>query len=85
MPDWSELTETLMRDAKGAAGTSGPEVAQRYEQRFGRVQLIEAIRKALHPDAAQPGAAHHAFARLPFDTIYTTNFDLLLEDAYFLQ
>jgi len=63
-------------------GKAPPVVAQRYEQKFGRVQLIEAIREALHPDKARPGAAHRAFVQLPFDTIYTTSFDLLLEDAY---
>ena len=57
-------------------------VASEFEKRFGRVQLIEAIRKALHTGLAEPGQAHRAFAELPFDTIYTTNFDLLLEDAF---
>jgi len=46
------------------------------------VQLIETIRKALYTGSAEPGEAHKAFAELPFDTIYTTNFDLLLEDAF---
>lgn len=82
MPDWGELTLILARDAKTKAGTQPPLVAQRYEQKFGRVQLVEAIREALHPDKARPGQAHRAFVQLPFDTIYTTNFDLLLEDAY---
>lgn len=82
MPDWAELTDLLAQDAGTEPGTPAPAVAQRYEQRFGRVQLIEAIREALHPDKARPGKAHRSFVRLPFDTIYTTNFDLMLEDAY---
>jgi len=82
MPDWSELAAMLAKDAGTKAGTEPTAVAQRYEQRFGRVQLIEAVREALHPEKARPGKAHHAFVQLPFDTIYTTNFDLLLEDAY---
>ena len=82
MPDWAELTHTLAQDAKTPASMKPPLVAQRYEQKFGRVQLVEAIREALHPDKARPGQAHRAFVELPFDTIYTTNFDLLLEDAY---
>ena len=76
------MTLTLARDAETPKGEAPPVVAQRYEQKFGRVQLIEALREALHPDKARPGAAHRAFVQLPFDTIYTTNFDLLLEDAY---
>jgi nucleoside 2-deoxyribosyltransferase len=82
MPDWAELTAALAKDAGTVSGTPATVVAQRYEQRFGRVQLIEAIRESLHPDKARPGKAHRAFVQLPFDTVYTTNFDLLLEDAY---
>ena len=82
MPDWQELTTILARDANTPSGTAPTEVAQRYEQRFGRVQLIEAIREALHSERARPGKSHRAFVQLPFDTVYTTNFDLLLEDAY---
>src|SRR5262245_20907493 len=82
MPDWTELTTILARDAKTPPGTLPPVVAKRYEEKFGRVQLIETIREALYPDKARPGEAHRAFAQLPFDTIYTTNFDLLLEDSY---
>ncbi|MDH5740924.1 MAG: SIR2 family protein [Nitrospira sp.] len=82
MPDWAGLTATLATDGGLNAGSPGPVVAQEYERRFGRVQLIEAIRRSLHPDDAQPGRSHLAFVQLPFDTIYTTNFDLLLEQSY---
>jgi len=85
MPDWNGLANQLARSAKLNAGLAPPAVAELYEQRFGRVQLIEAIRKALHAERAKPGAAHLSFAMLPFDTVYTTNFDLLLEDAYLLR
>lgn len=81
MPDWQGLTEVLARAAGVSSKQSGPLVASEYERCFGRVQLIEAIRDALHADSIEPGDAHSAFAGLPFDTIYTTNFDLLLEDA----
>jgi hypothetical protein len=82
MPAWAGLTQRLAEIANVSPGLSGPEVASKFEERFGRVQLIEAIRKALHTDYAEPGDAHLAFVGLPFDTIYTTNFDLLLEDAF---
>jgi SIR2-like protein len=81
MPAWPELTAHIASVGRIALA-SGPAVASEFEKRFGRVQLIEAIRKALHADVAEPGDAHKAFAELPFDTIYTTNFDLLLEDAF---
>src|SRR4051794_22502681 len=82
MPDWNELTAILAQDAGTLPGVSPPAVAERYQQRYGRVQLVEAVRTALFINEARPGKAHRAFARLPFDTIYTTNFDLLLEEAY---
>src|ERR1700690_3942320 len=82
MPDWSDLTGILAEHAKTPENMAAPAVAERYQQRFGRVQLIETIRDALHPDKGRPGRAHRIFVQLPFDTIYTTNFDLLLEEAY---
>ncbi len=81
MPDWSGLTQLLSKGADVSEALGGPQVALAYERAFGRVQLIEAIRQALHTDVIEPGNAHRQFAQLPFDTIYTTNFDLLLEDA----
>lgn len=82
MPAWPELTAHLASIGRLSVDSSGPVVASEFEKRFGRVQLIEAIRKALHTGTAEPGNTHRAFAELPFDTIYTTNFDLLLEDAF---
>jgi hypothetical protein len=81
MPDWQGLTVVLAHAVGVSPKQSGPAVASAYERRFGRVQLIEAIRDALHSDSIEPGVAHSALAGLPFDTIYTTNFDLLLESA----
>ncbi len=82
MPDWAALTTILADEGNIDVSLSGPKVAQDYERRFGRVQMIEAVRRSLHPDDAQPGRSHMAFVELPFDTIYTTNFDLLIEQAY---
>ena len=72
MPDWNGLANQLARSTKLDGTLAPPTIAERYEQRFGRVQLIEAIRKALHVGRAKPGAAHLSFAMLPFDTVYTT-------------
>ena len=44
MPDWAGLTATLAGEGELGALSPGPIVAQEYERRFGRVQLIEAIR-----------------------------------------
>lgn len=81
MPDWPGLTKILAAATGPSRGLDGPQVASAYEHSFGRVQLIETIRQSLKSGLAEPGTAQQAFAQLPFDTIYTTNFDLLLEDA----
>lgn len=82
MPAWVGLTKILAENAEVSPDLGGPRVASAFEREFGRVQLIEVIRRALHVEYAKPGDAHRKFAELPFDTIYTTNFDLLLETAY---
>lgn len=81
MPTWAKLTAILAKTAKVRSDLDSLKVASEYERKFGRVQLIEAIRKALHTDQSKSGEAHRALVNLPFDTVYTTNFDLLLEDA----
>jgi SIR2-like domain/Domain of unknown function (DUF4145) len=81
MLDWPALTKHLAQLVDVPSKIGGPKVASAYEKTFGRVQLIETIRHALHTDIIEPGDAHLAFAQLPFETIYTTNFDLLLEEA----
>jgi hypothetical protein len=82
MPDWAMLTRYLAEMTHVSVDLGGPKVASAFEKKFGRVQLIEAIRKALNIGYIKPGEAHKSFVDLPFDTIYTTNFDLLLEDAF---
>jgi len=82
MPDWIGLTQALAGIIGASSEIGGPAIASAFERKFGRVQLIESIRSALHIDHVEPGAAHLAFTELPFDTIYTTNFDLLLEDSF---
>ncbi|RLG27093.1 hypothetical protein DRN85_01070 [Methanosarcinales archaeon] len=82
MPDWSGLAETWANEADIDPKLTPPKIASLYERRFGRVQLIESIRRALHADEIEPGDVHRNFASLSFETVYTTNFDLLLEAAY---
>ncbi len=82
MPDWSGLAEMWANEADINPKLAPPKIASLYERRFGRVQLIESIRRALNADEIEPGDVLRNFATLSFETIYTTNFDLLLEAAY---
>ena len=81
MPDWRMLTETLAMAAKVPSSIGGPHVSSIFQKKFGRPKLIEEITKAIHHGEAKPGASHLAMIHLPFDVVFTTNFDLLLEDA----
>lgn len=82
MPDWKKLTEGLLEHLRTDMQDL-LEVASEYQRNFGRIQLIETIRALLHIDEVRPGRVHQSFALITsFDTIYTTNFDFLLEDAY---
>jgi hypothetical protein len=82
MPDWEKLGNYYANICGIQKKLNPLEIAQIFENKFGRVQLIEHTRKALFYDKAQPGEAHKVFANFPFDVVYTTNFDLLLEKAY---
>lgn len=82
MPDWKTLSERLIDIGNLSTKKDSLKIASEFEKKFGRVQLIETIRRELLIDDVEPGLAHKAFSELPFDTIYTTNFDLLLEDSF---
>ena len=64
MPDWPALTAILAEASNIDIKNGGPKVASAYEKMFGRVQLIETIRHALHTDVVEPGYAHRQFAEL---------------------
>jgi hypothetical protein len=83
MPLWSDLGEELKDEVQFLSPDADPiEVISAYSAEHGRQALVARLRRALHDGDARPGEAHHAFARLPFDIVVTTNFDSLLEDAY---
>jgi len=83
MPDWQQLGNILRSKLPANMETLSPsDIAKAFERQFGRVYLINTIKSALHSSEAKPGKSHLALAKLPFDIIYTTNFDLLLERAY---
>ena len=84
MPDWNTLSEKLIEIGNLSTKKDSLKIASEFEKKYGRVQLIETIRRSLLIDDIEPGLAHKAFSELPFDTIYTTNFDLLLEDSFSL-
>jgi len=81
-PDWNELGIVLAHDVIGLEYNNPLDAISAYEQAFGRVALVDTVSRLLRVHDAQPGRAHAAFARLGFQHVVTTNFDMLLERAY---
>jgi hypothetical protein len=80
--DWRELGKTLAEDLPDSAFDNPLEAISAYGHAYGRVSLIAKTSELLRIQDALPAQTHRAFARLPFERILTTNFDLLLEKAY---
>ena len=82
MPDWFQLTRSLAAEL-GTNENNPLVITTDYAETFGRMKLIEKISVLLHVDDAKPGDAHKKLTSIMhFDTIYTTNFEYLLENAY---
>lgn len=82
MPTWNQLTKILASDLQ-IPKTEPLEIYQEYEKEFGRPKLIETISENLHIHDSKAGTVHKLFTEIKsFDLIYTTNFDVLLEESY---
>lgn len=83
-PDWNALMEPLRDRADISPDIKDlPLVAQYFEQSDpgGRPTLLQLLADQLGAVHAVPGRGHRALARLPIRTIWTTNYDSLLEMA----
>ena len=80
--DWSELGKALASDLPNVAFDNPLDAISSYEHAFGRVALVQRVTRLLRVHDAAPGLAHEAFAKLGFQRVITTNYDLLLERAY---
>ena len=56
-----------------------PRIAQEYEATFGRVALHDSLQRMVRDRDYGPGPVHTRLLKLPWDGIYTTNWDTLLE------
>jgi hypothetical protein len=82
MPLFGDIAACLNELMPDYVGQGPQDVVSVFAARFGRAQLVEEMYKMLLIGVAEPGPAHLAFGRLPFDIVATTNFDQLLEAAY---
>ncbi|MCA9827523.1 MAG: SIR2 family protein [Nitrosopumilus sp.] len=83
MPSWNELAIGLSKDLREKSNE--PLIAaSNYAKEFGTNELIRKLSELLHVYAAKPGKVHCKLTTIvAFDTIVTTNFESLLEDAFF--
>lgn len=75
------LATLLCRDILGDSelNLTLDEAAEYCRQKVGASELNRYLYEALC--AFEPGHCHRLLTKLPWDTIYTTNYDLLLEEA----
>jgi tetratricopeptide (TPR) repeat protein len=80
-PFAADLSEWICRDLLGSPDTRVglDDAVEMAQHKLG----LKAVNDYLYSQLAQfePGAAHLALVQLPWDVIYTTNFDLLVEKA----
>lgn len=84
VPDWDGLGRSLAGDIPEFEYSGALDAISAYTHEFGRTRLVEELRRLLLIEEAQPGATHKAFCRIPFEIVFTTNFDFLLERGYSL-
>lgn len=83
MPDWKQLGERFAK--LGEYDADDPlDAISNFTHTYKRPKTVGELKKLLHINDlnVKPGTAHLSFAKLPFTTIITTNFDSLLEKAY---
>ncbi|MCJ8306179.1 MAG: SIR2 family protein [Nitrosopumilus sp.] len=82
MPSWKELAIELSKDLREKSDE--PLIAaSNYAKEFDKNELIRKLSELLHVDIAKPGKVHDKLTTIiAFDTIVTTNFEFLLENAF---
>lgn len=80
-PVGQELSDLISKDLFGSETlkVSLDEVADMARYRLGEKALNDYLYKLLN--SFEPGTAHLTLVQLPWDVIYTTNYDLLIEKA----
>ena len=78
----NELSKTLSASRDEPEGDADPlELAQEYEQAFGRARLHQFLNEAVRDEDFSPSEPHRRLLRLPWRDVFTTNWDTLLEQC----
>jgi phosphoserine phosphatase/NAD-dependent SIR2 family protein deacetylase len=83
LPLWRELAENVSDQFRLVANDYDDLLAmfEAISHDFSRADLEQAIRAAIPEDEFEPGGLHKAIADLPWQRIYTTNYDDVLQRA----
>jgi hypothetical protein len=89
LPNWYTLVSELaarigyeLPPAKWATGETLIEAAQAYINQHSLFDLVRHLKDRLDTTGTLPSAAHASLARLPITTVFTANYDDLLERGY---
>ena len=84
MPLWSELAQRVAEDCGANIDDFKGDILDLFDSiaaSQSRRDLEDAIRRNLPDDQFEPGSAHAALAKLPWERVYTTNYDDFLKRA----
>lgn len=86
IPKWSQLIDSMRDKIQREKGQIKPDlyyplVASLYKRHFRAQELFKLLRKYMIDNRPEPTEAHKILMRSNVDTIITTNYDHLLEDA----
>ncbi|MFD9663488.1 SIR2 family protein [Rhodococcus sp. NPDC059968] len=80
--DWRTLGTKLAEEISNFDFENTLDTISAYEHAYGRVATVARVAELVRVHDAVPGSVHLAFAKINFERVITTNFDLLLEKAY---
>lgn len=88
LKDWFSIGHEFKRAIEGKEDVLKPSSAQevmdlgeQYEALFGRTKLNDFLKKMLPDEIVSPGSLHEKLLELPWNDVFTTNYDTLLERA----
>ena len=84
-PAWRDLSHMMLKElypdtlSEEVKTKTATRIASEYSSRFGEAGLEDFLRKSIPDDSHKPGEIHQLLLKLPWNDVFTTNYDTLLE------